>query len=81
MPALAISSTLWLTAVRAVALKQIAQVRADHQAQLEFFLARAAALTEKQPGPLMVTRRGVLAEQAYIAWCDEVAEMLARRPA
>jgi DNA-binding PadR family transcriptional regulator len=66
---------------REVALKQIAQVRADHQAQLEFFLARASALTEKQSGPLMVTRRGVLAEQAYIAWCDEVAEMVARRPA
>jgi hypothetical protein len=29
----------------------------------------------------LVTRRGVLAEQAYIAWCDEVAEMIARRPA
>jgi PadR family transcriptional regulator AphA len=65
---------------RETALSQIAEVRAHHQAQLEFFLSRQAVLTEKQPGPLMVTRRGVLAEQAYIAWCDEVAAMLARRP-
>jgi DNA-binding PadR family transcriptional regulator len=65
---------------RETALQQIREVRAEHQAQLEYFLARQAALTEKQPGPLLVTRRGVLAEQAYIAWCDEVAEMIARRP-
>jgi DNA-binding PadR family transcriptional regulator len=62
------------------ALRQIREVRAEHQAQLEFFLARQAVLTEQQLGPLLVTRRGVLAEQAYIAWCDEVADMLARRP-
>lgn len=66
---------------RETALKQIREVRADHQAQLEFFLARQAALTEQQLGPLLVTRRGVLAEQAYVAWCDEVAEMIERRPA
>jgi DNA-binding PadR family transcriptional regulator len=66
---------------RETALQQILEVRADHQAQLEFFLARQAVLTEQQLGPLLVTRRGVLAEQAYIAWCDEVAEMVARRPA
>ncbi|AUT63260.1 PadR family transcriptional regulator [Paraburkholderia terrae] len=66
---------------RETALQQIRAVRADHQAQLEFFLERQAVLTEHQLGPLLVTRRGVLAEQAYIAWCDEVAEMIARRPA
>ncbi|RDK07933.1 PadR family transcriptional regulator [Cupriavidus lacunae] len=65
---------------REVALAQIRSVRADHQAQLEFFLERQSVLTEHQPGPLLVTRRGVLAEQAYIAWCDEVEEMIARRP-
>lgn len=65
---------------RETALRQIAGVRAEHQAQLEFFLAKQAALTEQQLGPLLVTRRGVLAEQAYVAWCDEVAEMIARRP-
>ncbi|MGO4812326.1 PadR family transcriptional regulator [Cupriavidus sp. 2MCAB6] len=66
---------------REAALQQIREVRADHQVQLEFFLARQAELSEDQLGPLLVTRRGVLAEQAYIAWCDEVAEMIARRPA
>lgn len=66
---------------RETALKQIREVRAEHQAQLEFFLARQDALTEHQLGPMLVTRRGVLAEQAYIAWCDEVADMIARRPA
>ncbi len=66
---------------RETALQQISEVRAEHQAQLEFFLARQTVLTEQQLGPLLVTRRGVLAEQAYIAWCDEVAEMIARRPA
>lgn len=66
---------------RETALRQIAEVRAHHQSQLEFFLARQAALTEKQLGPLLVTRRGVLAEQAYVAWCDEVSEIIARRPA
>ncbi len=66
---------------RETALRQIGAVRASHQAQLEFFLARQAVLTEQQPGPLLVTRRGVLAEQAYIAWCDEVAALIARRPA
>ncbi|HEX9255893.1 MAG TPA: PadR family transcriptional regulator [Candidatus Angelobacter sp.] len=65
---------------REMALQQIREVRADHQVQLEFFLARQAVLTEEQLGPLLVMRRGVLAEQAYIAWCDEVAEMVARRP-
>lgn len=65
---------------RDVALRQIAEVRADHQAQLEFFLAREAVLTERQPGPLLVTRRGILAEQAYIAWCDEVADLVTKRP-
>ncbi|VVE41394.1 PadR family transcriptional regulator [Pandoraea anhela] len=64
---------------RETALTQIRAVRADHQAQLDAFLARQAVLTEQQLGPLLVTRRGVLAEQAYIAWCDEVAEMIARR--
>ncbi|WP_160107137.1 PadR family transcriptional regulator [Pseudomonas izuensis] len=66
---------------RETALQQIREVRADHQAQLEFFLARQATLGEHQPGPLLVTRRGVLAEQAYIAWCDEVEEMVTRRSA
>lgn len=66
---------------RETALQQIREVRADHQAQLDSFLERQAMLTEQQLGPLLVTRRGVLAEQAYIAWCDEVAEMIARRPA
>ncbi len=66
---------------RDTALRQIGEVRASHQAQLDFFLARQAVLTEQQPGPLLVTRRGVLAEQAYIAWCDEVAELITRRPA
>ncbi len=66
---------------RETALQQIRAVRADHQAQLEFFLARQAILTEQQLGPLLVTRRGGLAEQAYIAWCDEVEAMIARRPA
>jgi DNA-binding PadR family transcriptional regulator len=66
---------------REAALQQIREVRADHQAQLEFFLSRLGELTEHQPGPLLVTRRGVLAEQAYIAWCDEVEEMITRRPA
>lgn len=66
---------------REKALQQIREVRAEHQAQLDFFLARQAVLTEQQLGPLLVTRRGVIAEQAYIAWCDEVAEMISRRPA
>ncbi|MFM0339502.1 PadR family transcriptional regulator [Paraburkholderia fungorum] len=66
---------------RETALQQIRAVRADHQIQLEFFLARQAMLTERQLGPMLVARRGVLAEQAYIAWCDEVADMIARRPA
>lgn len=66
---------------RELALQQIREVRAEHQAQLDFFLARQAVLTEQQLGPLLVTRRGVIAEQAYIAWCDEVAEMIARRSA
>jgi PadR family transcriptional regulator, regulatory protein AphA len=66
---------------RETALQQIREVRAEHQVQLEFFLARQAMLTEHQLGPLLVTRRGVLAEQAYIAWCDEVAEIIARRSA
>lgn len=65
---------------RETALRQIGEVRADHQAQLEFFLAREAVLTEQQLGPLLVMRRGILAEQAYIAWCDEIAEVIARRP-
>ncbi|WP_295999238.1 PadR family transcriptional regulator [Rugamonas sp.] len=65
---------------RDVALRQIAEVRAGHQAQLEFFLARQAGLTQAQLGALMVTRRGVLAEQAYVDWCDEVAQMIALRP-
>lgn len=65
---------------RDVALRQIAAVRAEHQAQLEFFQSQQAMLTESQLGPLLVTRRGVLAEQAYIDWCDEVATMIARRP-
>ena len=65
---------------RETALQQIREVRAEHQTQLEFFLARQAVLTEQQLGPMLVTRRGVLAEQAYIAWCDEVADMIARRP-
>jgi len=64
---------------REVALQQIRAVRADHQEQLDFFLAREAVLTEKQLGPLLVTRRGILAERAYIDWCDEVAEMISRR--
>ncbi len=66
---------------RKTALRQIREVRASHQAQLEFFLARQAVLTRRQLGPLLVTRRGVLAEQAYIAWCDEVAAAIARRRA
>ena len=66
---------------RELALQQIRKVRAEHQAQLDFFLARQAVLTEQQLGPLLVTRRGVMAEQAYIAWCDEVAEMIGRRSA
>ena len=66
---------------RELALQQIREVRAEHQAQLDFFLARQAVLSEQQLGPLLVTRRGVMAEQAYIAWCDEVAEMIARRSA
>jgi|SRR5579859_382152 len=65
---------------RETALQQIRAVRADHQAQLDLFLAREAVLTEHQLGPLLVTRRGVLAEQAYIAWCDEVEDIIARRP-
>lgn len=65
---------------REIALRQIAAIRADHQAQLEFFQARQAVLTEAKLGALMVTRRGVLAEQAYVDWCDEVAEMISRRP-
>lgn len=64
---------------REIALKQIAEIRADHQAQLEFFQTRYAALTELQPGPLLVMRRGILAEQAYIDWCDEVAALVSKR--
>lgn len=64
---------------REVALRQIAAVRADHQAQLEFFQARQMVLTEAERGALMVVRRGVLAEQAYVDWCDEVADMISRR--
>jgi len=65
---------------REAALRQISEVRADHQSQLEFLLQREATLTELQLGSLLVTRRGILAEQAYIVWCDEVAERIARRP-
>lgn len=64
---------------RAAALAQIALVRAEHQAQLDFFLAQQAGLTPQQSGPWLVTRRGVLAETAYIAWCDEVAALVAAR--
>lgn len=66
---------------RETALRQIREVRADHQVLLDSFLARQATLTEHQLGPMLVTRRGVLAEQAYIAWCDEVEEIIALRPA
>ena len=62
------------------ALAQIALIRAEHQVQLDFFLSQQAALSPQQPGPWLVTRRGVLAETAYIAWCDEVAALVASRP-
>ncbi len=65
---------------RQAALAQIALVRAEHQVQLEFLQSRQAALTPAQPGLWLVIRRGVLAEAAYIAWCDEVAALVASRP-
>lgn len=65
---------------RDTALEQIRAVRSGHLAHLDFFKTRLALIDEKQTGPRLIMRRGILAEESYIAWCDEVVETLLRRP-
>jgi PadR family transcriptional regulator AphA len=64
---------------RRLVLEQIKDVRDDHQTRLDFFKTRLALLEESHTGPRLVVRCGILAEEAYIAWCDEVTETLTQR--
>jgi DNA-binding PadR family transcriptional regulator len=71
---------------RAALVDDVRRRRAAHEAQLAYYRESAAtffpdpsAVPDPQLGAFLVLRGGLLAEQAGLAWCDEILQRLDER--